>query len=331
MKTGLNFSEFMAVAEKAEGLKRDYECRTEGIHAIYNAATVGLGLHLEAANQDFRLGPVAHDNLSTLAGIPRTYYQKMLQTHPKELAGLVEMHLHQDDGVPQERFVRTIGGKARALLSTKYGVLDHIDVAKMLDANLPQLGGVTRSILCTEKKLTFQYLFPKLEGTVNPKVGDVVQAGLAISNSEVGQGMFRVEALLFVLACTNGMIKPGKAEWKLERIHRGTPNMAVLQEYTRERLVALPAEFGKTIRMAQRADGVYIPEEELAATVERVRSSHQLTLPESDGVLESLYAEGRWTGWGLVNAVNFQAHSTKDNDRSVELERISGAVLDQYY
>ena len=39
------------------------------------------------------------------------------------------------------------------------------------------------------------------------KVGDAVQAGIAISNSEVGQGSLRVEALDYRLVRTNGMIR----------------------------------------------------------------------------------------------------------------------------
>jgi hypothetical protein len=329
MQTGMSFKEFMAVAERAEQLKHDYEVETSKIHAVYDGGS--LGLHLERQNATYRIGSVAHDNLSTLTGIPRQYYQRMLQAHPKELSDLIEMHLHNDEGVPAERFVRTIGTKVRALLSTRYGVLDHIDVARMLAQNLPAVGGEVRSVLCTERKLTFQFLFPKLQGLVNPRVGDVVQAGVAAYNSEVGLGMYKLEALLFILACTNGMISPGRGEWKLERIHRGTPDLRSLAEYTKERLVALPGEFQKKITMAQNADGIWIPEEELARTVEKVRVNRGLTLDEAEGTLTNLYQEGRWNAWGLVNAVNFQAHSCQDIDRSVELERISGEVLESYF
>jgi len=37
-------------------------------------------------------------------------------------------------------------------------------------------------------------------------VGDVVQAGLVISNSEIGLGSLRVEPLVFQLVCKNGLI-----------------------------------------------------------------------------------------------------------------------------
>lgn len=328
MKTGMSMGEFMAVARRAEELKKDYEVETSKIHAVYGEG-YGMGLHLERQNQTYRIGSVAHDNLSTLTGIPRAYYSKMLQSHPKELANLVEMHLHQDEGIPGDRFIRTIGTKVRALLSTRYGILDHIQVAEMLNANLPALGGEVRSVLCTERRLTFQFLFPKVQGEV--RVGEFVQAGLAASNSEVGLGMYRLEALLFKLACTNGLIVPSRGDWKLERIHRGSPDMRALADFTRDRLVALPGEFGKKIVMAKNADGVYVPEEELARTVEKVRRDHALTIPESEAVLDQFYQEGRWTGWGLSQAVNFQAHACPDLDRSVELERISGQVLENYF
>lgn len=334
MKTGMSWNQFMDVATKAETLKHDYEVRTGQIHAVYGdlngQGDKTVGLHLENTNTNYRLGPVAHEQLATLTQIPRAYYDRMLKTHPSELANLIEMHMHQDEGIPPERFVRTIGHKVRALLSTRYGVLDHIDVAKMLDMHLHDTDAKLQSVLCTERRLTFQFLFPKMQFDIAPKVGDVVQAGIAITNSEVGLGMYRLEALLFRLACTNGMISPGRGEWKLERVHRGTPKLGELADFTDDRLKALPDEFGRRVRMAQRADGLWVPEEEIVKQVEKVRKDHALTLPETEKVLDHFYQEGRWTQWGLAQAVNFQAHEA-ENDRSVELERISGAMLDQYY
>ena len=38
------------------------------------------------------------------------------------------------------------------------------------------------------------------------EVGDVIQAGFVVSNSEVGLGSLRVEPLVFRLVCKNGLI-----------------------------------------------------------------------------------------------------------------------------
>ncbi|CAO0820589.1 hypothetical protein DFAR_1720003 [Desulfarculales bacterium] len=56
--------------------------------------------------------------------------------------------------------------------------------------------------------------------------------------------------------------------------------------------------------------------------------SQSLSLPEAEEP-SNLYRplERR----GLVNAASFRAHSCQDIDRSVELERISGAVLESYF
>lgn len=323
MQTGLSWDRFYEIAAQAEAAKRDYEVDTNRIHAIPHYQT-GVGLRFDG--QDYRLSDVGHEQLASLVKIPRNYYFRMRDNHPGELADLVEMHLRQDD-LPKERFVRTIGNKVRALLSTRYGVLDHIEVARMLQGTMSN-GSELKSLVCTERRMTMQFVSPRLTGEV--KVGDVVQAGMAISNSEVGLGMFRVEALLFRLVCLNGMIKPGKGAWRLERVHRGEINIGVLQEFTEDRIKALPQEFDGILNMAQAANGVYVAEENIPQEVDTVRRNHALTLPESEAVMERFYEEGDWSLWGMVNAVNFQAHDA-DKDRSVELERISGAMLDQYF
>ena len=48
------------------------------------------------------------------------------------------------------------------------------------------------------------------------KVGDVVQAGFVVSNSEVGLGSFRIEPLVFRLMCKNGLICKDFAQRKYQ-------------------------------------------------------------------------------------------------------------------
>ena len=47
------------------------------------------------------------------------------------------------------------------------------------------------------------------------KVGDVVQAGFVVSNSEVGLGSLRVEPLVFRIVCKNGLICKDLAQKKV--------------------------------------------------------------------------------------------------------------------
>lgn len=324
MKKGLTWENFHELAVQAEAAKNDYEVYTDKIQAVPHFQS-GVGLRFN--DQEWRLSDVAHEQLAGMVKIPRQYYWRMLHDHPGKLAELVDMHLRRDK-VPAERFVRTIGNKVRALLSTRYGVLDHIDVARMLQDTINRNGTELKSLICTERRLTFQFVTPRLQGEV--KVGDIVQGGLAITNSEVGLGMFRVNALLYRLACLNGMITPAGKGWKLEKVHLGEIDLGILQEFTRDRINALPQEFENILELTRNADGVYVAEENIPREVDAVRRRHALSLPEAEAVLEDFYEEGRWTLYGLSNAVNFQAHKA-DNDRSVELERISGDMLDHYF
>ena len=56
----------------------------------------------------------------------------------------------------------------------------------------------------TENKLHIKIVNHRLEMAVVP--GDFVQAGVVISNSEVGLGAVSVQPLVYRLVCTNGMV-----------------------------------------------------------------------------------------------------------------------------
>src|SRR5262249_48956157 len=56
----------------------------------------------------------------------------------------------------------------------------------------------------TESRFYLRAVFPRL--TAEVKVGDAVQWGVQIRNSEVGMGTFAIESFVNRLLCTNGMV-----------------------------------------------------------------------------------------------------------------------------
>ena len=56
----------------------------------------------------------------------------------------------------------------------------------------------------TENRLYLKILNKRLEMEV--RKGDIVQAGVMISNSEVGLGAVSVQPLVYRLVCTNGLL-----------------------------------------------------------------------------------------------------------------------------
>jgi len=68
----------------------------------------------------------------------------------------------------------------------------------------------------TETHMYIKVINKRLKAEVT--VGDVVQAGIVISNSEVGLGSLKVEPLIFRLVCKNGLIVKDYAQ---KRYHVG--------------------------------------------------------------------------------------------------------------
>jgi hypothetical protein len=101
--------------------------------------------------------------------------------------------------------VRTLDGTARAFLSDRYRRIDNYEIAQ---ATLPIIGGMpdakVESCEVTENRMYIKVVNPRLEAEVQK--GDIVQAGIVISNSEVGLGSVSVMPLVYRLACLNGMI-----------------------------------------------------------------------------------------------------------------------------
>ncbi len=120
---------------------------------------------------------------------------------PELLAANVNEWFHQK---PERRMLRTLDGSMRAFLSDRYRRLDNYDLASAVLPVLKEMGEGLKivSTELTESKMYIKVINERLELEV--KQGDVVQAGMVISNSEVGMGSLKVEPLIYRLICTNG-------------------------------------------------------------------------------------------------------------------------------
>jgi len=78
----------------------------------------------------------------------------------------------------------------------------------LAEAVLPKLVDLQATVVSgevTESRFYLKAVTARIRREVKP--GDVVQAGIVVSNSETGQGALRVEALDYRLVCLNGMIR----------------------------------------------------------------------------------------------------------------------------
>jgi hypothetical protein len=213
---------------------------------------------------------------------------------------------------------------------------------------LPKLGAVAaRVVSCevTEGRFYLKAATERIAGEVAK--GDVVQAGLVISNSEVGQGSLRVEALDFRLVCTNGMI----SEQAVRKAHlgrnggRGLDAIEDAREFYRDETRAAddrafflkvqdavgamfdPNRFNRRIEKYKAAADRHIdadPVKVVEATAKRLT----LTEGETSSVLRHLIQGGDLSAWGLANAVTRTAEDAGDYDRATELEAAGGRVIE---
>jgi len=161
------------------------------------------------------------------------------------------------------------------------------------------------------------------------KVGDAVQWGVQIRNSEVGAATFAIESFIMRLVCLNGMVvaKVLNARHIGKRLDDVLSDEAVKADdhafwlAARDTLRASLDESAfeaavATLREATEGTKVTSP---IAAT-KRLAKSYSLSDEEQETVLLNLAHGGDFSRWGMLNAVTATAHTIDNFDRAVELE-----------
>lgn len=341
---GLNALAALAAKIKAnEELKRDYIADSrETVMSVVPAqanerAQVVLGVpEPSGLLRAMPLQALAHRQLGGRLGVHATYYDRMLAEAPELLARNVN---HWLQAKPERRMVRTLDGNVRAYLSDRYQRIDNEEVASVVIpilAGLPEVSIVSCEI--TEHRMYIQATTPSVWGQV--RVGDEVQAGVAISNSEVGSGAVSVAALAWRKRCENGAMSVDKFRafhvgrqvddteqlWRDDT--RKSDDRTVLLKVRDMVAAAVDAvRFRERLAKMQGLAGTALTGTVVRA-VEVLARKVGVTQQEQAGILDALIKGGDLTAWGLVNAVTAQAHTAASYDRAVEFEAIGGALIE---
>lgn len=312
--------------------------------ALLSHATVAGSTQLSVEQTDgpnaFGVTPLARRQLAEKLGIPYAYFERMREQQPRLLDSNVNTWLQSE---PDRRMLRTLDGQVRAVLSDRYRRLDNYDLAESVLPILTQLPEVVfESVELTETRMYLKCVTPRLTFEVAP--GDVVQAGVVISNSEVGQGTLSVQPLLFRLLCRNGLIA---ADRSLRKTHVGR-SMSTEDEgvvvYRDDTLRAddqafflkvrdvvqaavSDATFRQTAQKLQRTLGIRLTGDPVKS-VEVLAQRYTLNDDERTGVLRHLIEDGQLSGYGLVNAVTHYSQTVDDYDRATELESLGGRLIE---
>jgi len=239
---------------------------------------------------------------------------------------------------PERRMVRTLDGNVRAFLSDRYQRIDNGEIAHValpVLAKLPEVQIVSSQI--TEHRMYIQAVTPRL--TENVGLNDAVQAGVIISNSEIGMGAVSVLPVVYRLRCLNGMVLADQGFKAMHVGRRVEDSEQLWADDTRRAddravllkvrdMIAAAVDAVKFRENVQRMQGLAVervtgnPVKVVEVLAKRIGA----TEAEQGGILRSLIEGGDLSAWGVLNAVTAQAHGAQ-YDRSVELEAAGGQLL----
>jgi hypothetical protein len=342
MKAGKTLVELAKELDRQNAAKRDFVLDTTNLHMTTKDGVLNLDIVSQSSGDTYinrlAVNEIAHRQIGTHLNIPAKYYDRMRTEYPELLAANVNAWFQKQ---PQRRMVRTLDGTARAFLSDRYRRLDNYEIAS---AVLPIIGEMKdariESCELTDSKMYIKVVNPRLEAEVQK--GDIVQAGILITNSEVGLGAVHVQPLLFRLVCLNGMVVNDLGQ---RRYHVGRANHSdeMYELYRDETLEADDRAFlmklQDTVRTAVDEAKFQLAVDRMKAAlevpvtgavtdvVELTAKKWNLNKSEQDSVLTHLIKGGDLSLFGLANAVTRAAQDVESYDRSTELESLGWDIL----
>lgn len=339
---GRSLNEVIVELEKQDKAKADYIAPARGMRMHDDGQTFEINHLKTGESQLFDSSTILHRQIGSALNIPAKYYELMREEKPDLLARNINSWFADLDGKYMVRsFQYSDQSVGRALLSTQYRRIDNMMIAETV---LPIFAGSTQYEVVeteiTERKLYFKIVDHKLEADV--KVGDAVQAGVIITNSEVGMGAVSVQPFLYRLVCSNGMVA---TELSSRKTHVGKVQDAVEGGF---QIVSAETERAEDKALALRIrDSVQIAisEEMFHKAIHQLKLStkemidgdpadvinltgkvYDLNNQEKTGILRHLVEGGDLSKYGLSNAITRTSKDIKDFDRATELQGIGWEV-----
>jgi hypothetical protein len=344
--------DFAVELERRDATKRDFLVSPTDPEFNFNTSGAMLNPHFSLRTngkyEHFAVNGYCHGLIANRLGIPKAYYDKMREDAPELLEKNVMHWLRERKN---KLMLRTLDGRARAFLSERYRPIDNMD---LMNAVLPVLQEQNMAIqegALTDRRLYVKALFPDISDVIPPpdgthaRVDDVVQAGLVISNSEVGAGSVKVEGFVWRLVCRNGLITGAS----LRKMHIGKAlgsDGDSIEEYFRDatkdaddcafmmkvqdivRATMDRKLFDDEVNKIRVARGDDIAVGKSEQVIELTRERLRLTQDERDSALHHLIKEGDLSRWGVVNAITRTAQDADSYDRKVELERSASGIVE---
>lgn len=337
MKAGKTLQELAIELDRQQAAKRDMIVDMGALSMDASGGNLALRV---AATAKCNINDIAHRQIGQALKIPAPYYDRMRAEYPELLAQNVNGWFARTPDT--KRMLRTMDGTARALLSDRYRRIDNFEVASAVLPIISSMDGASvESCELTDSRMYLKVVNPRV--TAEVKKGDIVQAGIIISNSEVGMGSVNVSPLVYRLVCSNGMIAQDGAvrKYHVGRANEGGEDFSIYRSETIEAddkafLMKLEdsvkaaidqARFAAIVDKLREATEATMEAKVVPQVVELASKEYGITEAEGKGILGHLIAGGDLSLYGLANAVTRQAQDVESYDRSTELEATGYKII----
>lgn len=343
MKTGKTLQDLAAEISRRGAAKTDLVIDTREL-TLLAGADGGLPELSIPGEGEFAMTRTAERQMADRLKYPIKLWDRFRADYPGLLTNDINTIMRQE---PERRMVRAYdfqdtGEKtARAFLSERYRRLDN---EELLEAILPVILEIPDAEVIssevTESRMYLKVTTPRISGEV--AVGDVIQAGFILTNSEVGAAALSIRPYIYRLICTNGMVageatrryhvgRTVEAEGDTYRVFSDETQRAddhvlflklrdvtraAVSETTFNAIIAQMKESALTVPMADPVKGI-----------ERLAKKLDLSEPEKGSVMAHLISGADLTCYGALNAVTRTAEDSGSYDRATDLEAAGGRVL----
>ena len=321
-------------------VRKDLIADTRSLSVFTEHGSSTLSIFTDKDIYNFKITDIAHHQIADRLGIPFKYYERMMNEYPKLLDENINSWLKFKS---EKRMLRTLDGKLRAFLSSRYRRLDNLE---LVDHILPVIAQMKNCSIAscdiTETHLYLKVINKSVKAEIVP--GDIVQAGFVVSNSEIGLGALKVEPLVYRLVCKNGMISKDYAHKKYHTGRNVEDTDNAYELYSDE---TLKADDKAYFMKVQDIVSAAVDETKFMLTVDKMRKvkniktgdnpvetvevlgdKYLLNKNERASVLRHFIMDRDFSQFGLVNAVTRTSQDVEDYNRATELERIGGTSLE---
>jgi hypothetical protein len=295
----------------------------------------------ESSDHVERLVPTswATGQLCQRLGIPTAYFRRcpaVLQDmqfnfwgrQSQEDNGLHEDGSSQHGGEPERWLLRAKYGTLRGVLSERYSKLDNemllSSVQQVLDGASANRFDISWFALGDES-LHLRLVDPTVTREALPD--DRLMAGVHVANSEIGKRAVTVDAMVWRLVCSNGLIRLVKGKSLLYQRHIHLPQerfAGALESAVEQALIAA------TGFMEQLIVATHEPVKDVEDTLKKIAERWNLTQQTQEQARRSLLAERvgqQETLYGVVNALT-NAAQLLPADHRYDVEVLAGHLLE---